>query len=305
MEIRPLHLQQQEEYEGKQYYQINSVVSKHAQKKSEKQDPHEEAAVGGAVLSLTLTHLSIHGLQMAGNNVQLLSKVYFLWLYGGGGCKHTSTHTHAHQHNTCVTYTVFIWSFSTFSELYVVCIAYSMRCTKPSILFAIENALSLSLPLSLYSTCVHGFRANHFVQNSTMPFCLCIYAHSTHYNHFIYQHIHIVTYARVRHFLFGTKRIFSRSISLSFWLWRIFDQLRNRHVHNGKLKRTKMFIHSFSLSLSASLCLFLSFCLSISIYLFHCLKLQKFSLVWHSRFYVMRKGSTFKMEIHKKGYRRK
>lgn len=72
------------------------------------------------------------------------SKVYFLWLYGGGGCKHPQPHSHTHQHNTCVTYTVFIWSFSTFSELYVVCIAYSMRCTKPSILFAIENVRLLS-----------------------------------------------------------------------------------------------------------------------------------------------------------------
>lgn len=170
---------------------------------------------------------------MAGNNVKLLSKVYFLWLCSGGGCKHPYTH----QYNTCVTYTVFIWSFSTFSELYVVCIAYSMRCTKPSILFATEI-----LSLSLLRVCASferiiscKIRRCHFV--SVFMHTAYTRTHTKNTN----------TNARVRHFLFGTKRIFASSL-YRFDFDEFLINFENRHVQNGKLKRTKMFIFSLSIS---------------------------------------------------------
>lgn len=55
------------------------------------------------------------------------------------------------------------------------------------------------------------------------------------------------TNARVRHFLFGTKRIFAPSL-YRFDFDEFLINFENRHVQNGKLKRTKMFIFSLSIS---------------------------------------------------------
>lgn len=98
---------------------------------------------------------------------------------------------HTHQHNTCVTYTVFIWSFSTFSELYVVCIAYSMRCTKPSILFAIENVHSLSRSLLLR---VWAFASFERIISCKIRRCHFVFV----FMHTAYNHTPTPTHSHIR-----------------------------------------------------------------------------------------------------------